>query len=96
MYGTAKAAINQFTRWLAAEIGEQGVRVNTVAPGITETDMVAPYIADPAVKQAFIDQVPFCRLGTPEDIARVVLFFLGNDAGWVTGRLSKLRVGFRF
>lgn len=48
----------------------------------------------PSVKQAFIDQVPFGCLGTLEDIARVVLFLSGNDAGWVTGQVVQASGGF--
>lgn len=93
VYSTAKAAIHHFTRVLSVEVGGQGVRVNTVAPGPTDTEMLAPYIANPAVKQSVIDQTPLGRLGTPADMARVVLFLAGEEARWVTGQVVQASGG---
>jgi NAD(P)-dependent dehydrogenase (short-subunit alcohol dehydrogenase family) len=85
VYAATKAALEQVTRNLALELGRDGVRVNAVAPGATETDMLMPMLSEQAL-QSTIRTIPMGRIGTPEDIARVVLFLAGPDAGWVTGQ----------
>lgn len=92
-YSATKAAVDQFTRALAAEVGPHGVRVNAVLPGVTVTDMAADLLDDPARRQGMIGQTPLGRLGAPEDIAKVVLFLAGPDGGWVTGQLVQASGG---
>jgi NAD(P)-dependent dehydrogenase (short-subunit alcohol dehydrogenase family) len=92
-YSASKAALDHFTRLLAAEIGGQGVRVNAISPGVTETDMSAPLLADTEQKKAMAAQTPLGRIGTPEDIAKAVLFLAGNEAGWVTGQVVQASGG---
>ena len=82
-YPTSKFAVNGFTLSLARELGPKGVRVNAVAPGITETDMmkaVPKEIIDP-----MIAQIPLRRLGQPEDIANAFVFLASDEASYVTG-----------
>lgn len=82
-YPTSKAAVNGFTLSLARELGPKGIRVNAVAPGITETDMmkaVPKEIIDP-----MIQQVPLRRLGQPEDIANAFVFLASDEASYITG-----------
>lgn len=82
-YAGSKAAVEQFTKSLAAELGERQITVNTVAPGITDTD---GSVLEPEQEKQFIAQTPLQRLGQPEDIARVVAFLASSDADWITGQ----------
>lgn len=82
-YPTSKFAVNGFTLSLARELGPQGVRVNAVAPGITETDMmraVPKEVIDP-----LIAQIPLRRLGQPEDVANAFVFLASDLASYITG-----------
>ncbi|MBR6812291.1 MAG: 3-oxoacyl-ACP reductase FabG [Oscillospiraceae bacterium] len=82
-YPASKFAVNGFTVSLARELGPKGIRVNAVAPGITETDMMK------AVPKAVIDpmiaQIPLRRLGQPEDIANAFVFLASEEASYITG-----------
>lgn len=84
VYAGAKAAVEQITRVLAAEAGALGVRVNAVSPGVTETEMVSG-IPD-EMRQMVTSQTPLGRIGQPADIAKVVAWLAGPNAGWVTGQ----------
>ena len=82
-YPTSKFAINGMTLSLARELGPKGIRVNAVAPGITETDMmkaVPKHLVDP-----LIAQIPLRRLGQPEDIANAFVFLASQEASYITG-----------
>ena len=82
-YPASKFAINGMTLSLARELGPKGIRVNAVAPGITETDMmkaVPKSIIDPMVAQ-----IPLRRLGQPEDIANAFVFLASDEASYITG-----------
>ena len=82
-YPTSKFAVNGMTVSLARELGPKGIRVNAVAPGITETDMmkaVPKEIIDP-----MIARIPLRRLGQPEDIANAFLFLASEEAAYITG-----------
>ena len=82
-YPPSKFAVNGFTVSLARELGPKGIRVNAVAPGITETDMmkaVPKEVIDP-----LIAQIPLRRLGQPEDIANAFTFLASDEASYITG-----------
>ena len=82
-YPTSKFAVNGLTVSLARELGPKGIRVNAVAPGITETDMmkaVPKEVIDPMIRQ-----IPLRRLGQPEDIAKAFVFLASEDASYITG-----------
>ncbi|MEZ0469893.1 acetoacetyl-CoA reductase [Luteimonas salinilitoris] len=82
-YAAAKAGMHGFTISLAQENARFGVTVNTVSPGYIGTEMV---MAVPeAVREKIVAQIPTGRLGTPEEIAYAVSFFLPEEAGWITG-----------
>ncbi|MGF1649400.1 MAG: SDR family NAD(P)-dependent oxidoreductase [Hyphomicrobiaceae bacterium] len=79
-YATSKAALSAMTRELAFDLGPRGVRVNSVAPGEIETSILSPG-TDEVVRQ----QVPMKRLGSPEEVAEVVLFLCSGAASYVNG-----------
>ena len=82
-YPASKFAVNGLPVCVARELGPKGIRVNAVAPGIIETDMmkaVPKEIIDP-----MIARVPLRRLGQPEDIANAFLFLASEEASYITG-----------
>ncbi|MFM9608675.1 KR domain-containing protein [Streptomyces sp. V2] len=82
-YSASKAALVGFTRALAKELGGRGVRVNTVAPGVTETEPGAGL--PPALAGRLASMTALGRLGRPEDVAGAVLYLAGASASYVTG-----------
>ncbi len=78
-YSTSKAALSALTREMAVEFAELGVRVNAVAPGEIETEMVGPEY------EALIPRIPLHRMGTPDDVADTVFYLCGTQSGYVTG-----------
>ena len=82
-YPTSKFAVNGLTLSLARELGPKGIRVNAVAPGITETDMMKA--VPKAVIEPMIARVPLRRLGQPEDIANAFAFLASDEASYITG-----------
>ena len=88
-YPTSKFAINGLTLSLARELGPQGIRVNAVAPGITNTDMMKAVPEN--VITPLINQIPLRRIGEPEDLANDFLFLASPAASYITGEI--LHVG---
>jgi len=84
-YGPSKAAVIMLARVLAQELGGDGIRVNTVSPGMVRTGMTAAVYADAKVAAERDALVPLGRVATPEDIADVIVFLLGPDARYVSG-----------
>ncbi len=82
-YPTSKFAVNGMTRALARELGPKGIRVNAVAPGITETDMMKAVPKE--VIAPLIARIPLGRLGQPEDIANAFLFLASDEASYISG-----------
>ena len=85
-YSMTKAAIDTFTVALAAELGRRGITVNTLAPGLTATDMNAQMRDDPNVERAFSAMTALGRVGEVEDIADAVALLASPASGWVTGQ----------
>lgn len=82
-YPTSKFAVDGMTLSLARELGPKGIRVNAVAPGITETDMMRA-VPKEAI-QPLIAQIPLRRLGSPADIANAFVFLASDEASYITG-----------
>ena len=84
-YAATKGAVDAFTRSLAMELGPSGIRVNSVAPGVVDTDLWARNKAIPGVVEQIEAQTPLRRWSTPDDIAGVVVFLASDAARFVTG-----------
>ncbi len=84
-YSVGKAGIDMLVRVAADELGASRVRVNSVRPGLVDTDMVSSITGTPAVLHDYLDQMPLRRVGTVEDIAAAVRFLAGPEATWITG-----------
>lgn len=84
-YPTSKFAVNGMTKSLARELAADKIRVNAVAPGVTDTDMVAN-LPD-AVREGIQKTIPLGRIGTPEDVANAFLYLASDAASYVTGEI---------
>jgi 3-oxoacyl-[acyl-carrier protein] reductase len=90
-YSASKAGLIGFTKSLAKEVASRNVRVNAVAPGFIDTEMTQK-LSDQA-KDAMLGQVPMARPGTPEEVAKVVLFLASDLSSYVTGRVIQIDGG---
>ncbi len=87
-YCAAKAGIMGLTRTLALEVATVGIRVNAVAPGYTRTKLIDQALKDGSLREDWmVERVPMKRLGTPEEIARVVRFLASDEAAYITGQV---------
>ena len=93
-YAPSKAGLNQFTRVLATELGPRGIRVNAVAPGLTDTEIAAEAVKNEALVPELVAITPLGRVGQPIDVARVILFLVSDAAAWVTGQVVDASGGF--
>ena len=89
VYGASKGALRALTRGAAVELAPRGVRVNAVAPGMTETPLLAEWLADSPdperLRAEVVERIPLGRLATPDDIASAILFLASDAAGHITG-----------
>ena len=91
-YSASKAAVIGLTKSLAKELGPSGIRVNCIAPGVIETDMLARF--DAAEKADLAASTPLGRLGTPEDVAETAAFLVSERAAFLTGQIIGVDGGF--
>ncbi|MDX1656705.1 MAG: SDR family oxidoreductase, partial [Candidatus Competibacteraceae bacterium] len=82
-YAAASAGIHGFTMSLALEVAGKGVTVNTISPGYVATPMVMAIPED--VRGRIVNRIPVGRLGSPEEVAALVAFLAGDEAGFITG-----------
>ncbi len=87
-YAASKGAVEAFSLSLSAELASQGITVNAIDPGVTDTGWLTNEL-----QQKFTAQAPMGRIGTPEDAARLVRFLASPEAGWITGQLIRSRDG---
>jgi 3-oxoacyl-[acyl-carrier protein] reductase len=84
IYSASKAAVAALSHALAKELGPRGITVNTIAPGVIETDMTARTVVERG--DSIRAMTPLGRIGQPDDVAGVTLFLASADSGWITGR----------
>jgi 3-oxoacyl-[acyl-carrier protein] reductase len=96
-YSASKGAIEAFTRALAIEAAEHGVRVNCIAPGLVRSDIYLAAGMTPAdydkLLQARAAEFPLKRVGEPDDVCALVSYFVGERASWITGQCVALDGG---
>ncbi|HTO51951.1 MAG TPA: SDR family NAD(P)-dependent oxidoreductase [Myxococcota bacterium] len=86
-YCVSKAGLDMLTRCAADELGAQQIRVNSVLPGVTRTPLAAALTEVPVSREEYLSLMPISRIGEPEDVARLVIFLLSDEASWITGQL---------
>jgi len=84
-YSATKAAIIGMTKALAKEVGPSGVRVNCVTPGVIDTDMNAQLTDED--RAALSDETPLGRIGSPDEVAKAILFLCSGEASFITGQI---------
>ncbi len=92
-YAATKGAIISLTKSLASELAHNGVRVNCVAPGWVDTDMVRPAVSDATAKAEVDRAIPLGRIGQPEEIAGAVLYLASDLSSFVTGEILNVNGG---
>ena len=90
-YAASKAGLIGLSKALARELGPCNIRVNCVAPGVIETDMMAAFTAED--KATLAEETPVGRLGTADEVAKLLVFLAGEDAGYITGQVFGVNGG---
>ena len=90
-YAAAKGGVIAFTNALAKELAAFGIRVNAVAPGVIETDMIQSLTAE--AKTRFLENIPLKRFGLAKEVASTVKFLASEDAGYITGETIRISGG---
>ena len=92
-YCASKAAVNMLTQCAADELGEDGIRVNAVQPGVVATPMAAMLSENEISREEYLRLMPISRVGKPEDIGSMVAFLLSEAASWVSGQIISVDGG---
>ena len=96
VYSATKAAVDAVTRALAAELGPRKIRVNSINPGMVETEgFTGAGMHESDMRKQIEAVTPLGRIGQPEDIAPAVAYFASADSSWVTGETLYLTGGYR-
>jgi NAD(P)-dependent dehydrogenase (short-subunit alcohol dehydrogenase family) len=93
VYVSSKHAVEGMTKAVALELATTGIRVNAVAPGATETDMLNRFTGNEEIKARLIGTVPARRQGTPEEIAGMIVFIGSDEASYITGSVFEVDGG---
>jgi 3-oxoacyl-[acyl-carrier protein] reductase len=91
--GTSKAALSQFARYVAQEMGPRGITVNVVAPGPVDETAITAGVLDQEHKRRQAAQTALGRIASPDDVARAVAFYAGDDSGFITGTTAPVNGG---
>ncbi len=86
-YCASKGALVNLTRELALDLGPYNINVNAVAPGVIETEMTEGMLSDEKTKEGLLSNIPYGRVGRPEDIASAVSFLADDESEYVTGQI---------
>ena len=92
-YGATKAAVVAITKGLGRELGPAGIRVNAIAPGVMETEMVREVLT-PELRDKIMARFPLGRFADPDDVARLALFLASDAASFITGETIAVDGGF--
>jgi len=92
-YTASKGAMVLLTKAWALEYAKYKIRVNCVCPGIVETDMTRPYLKTESEREMAAAEHPIGRIGTPEDVAKAILYFASEDSSWATGAVLPIDGG---
>ena len=91
LYAASKAGIIGFTKTVAREVATRGITVNAVAPGFIETDMTAKL--PEKLREEFLEKIPLGRFGACAEVAEVIVFLAGAEAGYITGQVINVNGG---
>jgi 3-oxoacyl-[acyl-carrier protein] reductase len=91
--GTSKAALSQFARYVAQEMGPRGITANVVTPGPVDETAITASVLDQEHKRRLAAQTALGRIASPDDVARAVAFYAGDDSGFITGTTAPVNGG---
>ena len=86
-YSASKAALIVLTKCWALEYAKDRIRVNCICPGVVDTDMTKPFLKNQKDMEFMNNEHPLGRIGQPEEIGKAVLYFVSDDASWITGAI---------
>jgi 3-oxoacyl-[acyl-carrier protein] reductase len=96
IYSATKGAVDVITRSLAQELGPQKIRVNSLSPGLVDTEGArAAGATEGEFKQMAVARTPLGRIGVPDDVAKVAVFLASDDSAWMTGEVVPVGGGAR-
>jgi 3-oxoacyl-[acyl-carrier protein] reductase len=93
VYGVTKAGIIMFTKSIAVEYGQYGIRSNCLCPSTIRSSIIEPYLQDENAKKILESTFPLRRIGEPDDIAGAAVYLCSDDAKWVTGSIMMIDGG---
>lgn len=92
-YSASKAGVELFSQSAAIALAKHGICVNTIAPGVIETPLLQPFLAEPGRRERYIASVPLGRIGQPQDLVGAVNFLAGSTSDFVTGIVLRVDGG---